>query len=246
MLNVILVDDEKKASATLKNLLARFCPDVQVLQDYQRIETAYHGIQERKPDLVFLDIELPDGSGFDLLGRFDNIEFDVIFITAYNEYAIKAFKYSAIDYLLKPVDIDELVHAVSKVERINSRRDEKYKVLLGNVNGTITNKLSVPIKGGLAFVNLNNIIRLEADGAYTVIIESGGIEHRSTRYLKEYEAILDSDLFLRVHISHIINLDKVKSFSRVDGFLVEMEDGSRIELSRRKKDEFFEKLRARE
>jgi two-component system, LytTR family, response regulator len=246
MLKAILVDDEKKASETLKKLLGKYCPQVEVLFDYQRVDAAVSGIKEHKPDLVFLDIELPDGSGFDLLSRFEIIDFDVIFITAYNEYAIKAFKFSAIDYLLKPVDIDELIAAVSKAQQLNTLRNAKYKTLLENVSSPTAKKISVPIRGGMAFVNIEDIIRLEADGAYTIIVEKDGKQHTSTRYLKEYESLLDNNLFFRIHASHLINLEKVKALKREDGLFVEMADGSKLEISRRRKDEFLEKLNIKE
>jgi two-component system LytT family response regulator len=241
-LKAIIVDDEKKASDTLRKLLDKYCPDVEILADYQSIETAFKGITAQNPDLVFLDIELSDGTGFDLLSRFNLIEFDVIFITAYSDYAIKAFKFSAIDYLLKPVDIDELIIAVSKVQQLISLRNIRYKTLLENIHTGNPLKISIPIKGGMAFINVNDIVRLEADGAYTLVVENDGKKHTSTRNMKEYESILDPQSFFRIHSSHIINLSKVMKFTRTDGFTVEMSDGSTIEISRRRKEEFLEKL----
>jgi two-component system LytT family response regulator len=240
MIKAILVDDEKKASETLKNLLRKYCPLVDVIAVYERVETAYLGIAELKPDLIFLDVELPDGSGFNLLSRFDVIDFDVIFITAYSEHAVKAFKFSAIDYLLKPVDIDELVEAVSKFQQLNSLRDVKYKALLENINSPIAKKISIPIKGGMAFINIEDIIRLEVIDRHTVVFE-GEKKHESIRSLYEYESILDDNVFFRINPSQLINLEKVKLYVRTEGF-VEMSDGSKAEISRRRKDELLERL----
>jgi two-component system LytT family response regulator len=242
MIKAILVDDEKKAVDTLRKLIDKYCPDVEITADYQRVDTAFKGIGEHKPDVVFLDIELPDGTGFDLLSQFDVIEFDVIFITAYSDYAIKAFKFSAVDYLLKPVDIDELIIAVSKVQQLNSLRNIRYKTLLENLHNPNSGKLSVPIKGGMAFININDIVRLEADGAYTLIVEDDGRKHISTNYMKEYESLLNPDVFLRVHASHIINITKIKKLIRGEAFTIEMSDGSSVEISRRRKEEILERL----
>lgn len=242
MLKACIVDDEKKGRDTLQKLLEEYCNEVEVTGQADSINSAYQFITKEKPDLVFLDIEMPQGSGFELLKRFDKINFKTIFVTAHEHYAIKAIKFSALDYLLKPVDVDELIHAVHHCANGNNgnHTHAHYTGFLENLtsNGK-GGKIALPVKEGVAFINPFDIIRFEADGAYTHIFTSGD-KYTATKNIKEYEQLLHEFSFFRAHNSHLINLKHVKRFTRVDGYYALMSDGVSVEVSRRKKDQFLQ------
>jgi len=197
-------------------------------------------IRQHQPKLVFLDVEMPGGSGFDLLRLLNQFNFKVIFVTAHSHYALKAIKFSAVDYLLKPVDVDDLVDAVTKAENeIHINHQSQYSRLLNNLEPGAVRKLAIPVKGGIAFLDPTEITRLEADGTYTHIY-SNGEKFTATKNIKEYEFLLQEFNFFRSHNSHLINLNHVKQFNRMEGYFVQMDDGSVAEISRRKKEEFIE------
>lgn len=240
MLKACIVDDEKKGRDILQFLLNEYCKDIQVIGQADSVDTAFDFINKHHPDIVFLDVEMPRGSGFELLKRFDKIDFKTIFVTAHNHYAIKAIKFAAIDYLLKPVDVDELIQAVNNA--INSPKNniqQHYSGLLENLETNRTGKIAIPVKDGTAFINPSDIIRLEADGSYTHIFTLTE-KLTASKNIKEYEELLQDLNFFRAHHSHLINLHYVKSFSRVDGYFANMSDGSSVEVSRRKKDHFLQ------
>jgi two-component system LytT family response regulator len=207
---------------------------------------AFIEITNHKPDLVFLDIEMPNGNAFDLLERFKEINFNIIFVTAYDHYAIKAIKFSAIDYILKPVDPEELVNAVSRFESQHENKqslDKKFKTLLSNVKPeNKLKKVGIPDGDGLIFINLADIIRCDSDGNYTYFILTSGKKIIVSRTLGEYEQMFMDDNFFRVHRSHLINLEHVKKYIKGEGGYVIMSDNSQVEVSRRNKNEFLEKL----
>jgi two-component system LytT family response regulator len=184
---------------------------------------------------------MPHTNGFDLLKRFPNPTFSVIFTTAYNQYAIQAIKFSALDYLLKPIDVDELITAVSKVEDKSKIDDERLNVLLKNIDTKTTKRLALPNDGGYSMIKVEAIIRCEASDNYTTFYIKDKKPILVSRTLKEFENMLPKDSFLRVHQSHLINIDKVEEYYKTDGAYVLMEDGSTVSISRRKKEE-FEKL----
>ena len=190
---------------------------------------------------------MPKGNGFDLLEKFDQVNFEVIFTTAYGHYAIKAIKFSALDYLLKPIDIDELNIAVRKVEdQINSTKDEQenesIKTLIENLNNTSMKKIAIPDLEGITFVDIDDIIRCEADRNYTCIHLKNGRKLLSSKVLKEYEKLFADYQFIRLHNSHIINLSHVKRYIKGEGGTVIMSDESSVDVSRRRKSEFLERL----
>lgn len=234
-----IVDDEKKGRDSLQHLLEENCKDVQVVGNAESVDSAYQLINKLQPDLVFLDVEMPQGSGFELLKRFEKVNFKTIFVTAHNHYAIKAIKFAAIDYLLKPVDVDELVAAVENAKRSSGQLHLQYTGLFENLESNRTGKLAVPVKDGVAFVHPKDIIRLQADGSYTHIF-TAGTKYTASRNIKEYEDILHELRFFRAHNSHLINLEHVRHFSRVDGYFAIMSDGSSVEVARRKKDLFLQ------
>lgn len=244
MIKACIIDDEKKARDILQNLLEHYCKEVEIIGHADSVENGYHFILEHKPQLVFLDVEMPRGSGFELLKKFDVVPFKTIFVTAHNHYAIKAIKYAAIDYLLKPVDVDELIIAVDRsLATLPSIINQQYAGLIESIDTNKTSKIAVPVKDGVSFIDPNDIIWMQADGSYTHIFTSSD-KFTATKNIKEYEDLLHDRGFFRVHNSYLINLKHVKHFSRVDGYFAIMIDGSQVEVSRRRKDQFLQLMNA--
>lgn len=246
MIRTVLVDDETDSLRILQRLLETYCSDICIVGTAEGVETALELIRATKPDLAFLDIEMIQGNAFDLLNQLVPLDFQVIFVTAFDEYALRAFKYSAVDYLLKPVDVDDLRHAVEKVA---ARFGEKgglsqIKTLLENVNAMQVSqqKMALPTLTGLSFVTISEIIRLESHGHYTRIFLGKGEQLMTTRDIKEYEDLLPQTLFYRVHNSHIINLQKIDKYQKGRGGYVIMEDGSSIEVASRRRQDFLQRL----
>ncbi|NII29561.1 response regulator transcription factor [Pseudoflavitalea sp. X16] len=243
MIRAVLIDDEPKNNRILKLMLEEFCPDVTIEGQADNAAAGVQLVQEVKPDLVFLDIEMPYGSGFDLLDQLKPIHFEVIFITAFNDYSLKAIKYSALDYLLKPVNIDELTAAVVKATQKVAIRNvnERIEALLYNLQKPqqAVQKLALPSKEGYVFVLLSDIMRCESKGGYTTFYIKGMEKVLASKNIKEYEPLLPDDLFFRIHNSHIVNLNCVKKYHRGRGGYLEMEDGTMIEVATRRKDELM-------
>ena len=213
----LIVDDEQPSREILNNYIVEFCDQIEVIGTASSIKSAYKSILRLKPDVVFLDIELKDGKGFDLLTMFDKIDFRVIFITAYSDYAIKAFRVNAADYLLKPVKIDELKSAVEKIVTASEfGYEDKIASVLKSINESkgYQPTLVVPNLKGFEVLRLNEIILCKADGYCTNFHLEGSRKIISSRNLKQYEAILPGDTFLRVHNSYIINLNHVTGYNR--------------------------------
>ena len=246
MIRTVLVDDEADSRSVLQRLLETYVPQVTVVGTAAGVDTAFPLIRELDPDLVFLDIEMIQGNGFDLLNKLQPFTFQVIFVTAFDEYAVKAFKYSAVDYLLKPVDIEELRNAVEKATvRTQDKLDlSPIRTLLENVGAMQLSqqKMAIPTVNGLSFVAINNIIRFEAQGSYTVLYITNGEPLMATRNIKEYEQLLPETIFCRIHNSHIINLQRIQKYQKGRGGIVIMEDGSEIEVASRRRQEFLQKL----
>jgi two-component system LytT family response regulator len=246
MIRTVLVDDETDSIRVLQKLLEKYCPQVAVVGTAEGVETALAVIQGTRPDLLFLDIEMMQGNAFDLLNQLRPLTFQVIFVTAFDNYAIRAFKYSAVDYLLKPVDIDELVSAVDRVAKRSQQKNivDQMQVFLDNM-GTFnlaTQKMAVPTVDGLIFINLKEVVRLEAKSSYTQILMENGEVVMATRTIKDYEDILPEGLFCRIHNSHIINLQKIEKYNKGRGGYVTLEDGSTIEVASRRRQEFLRRL----
>ena len=246
MIRTIIVDDETDSRSLLLKLLETYCPHVAVVGTAAGVDTALPLIREMSPDLVFLDIEMIHGNGFDLLNELVPLSFQVIFVTAFDEYAIKAFKYSAVDYLLKPVDIEELRSAVDKVSaRMQDKVDlSPIRNLLQNVGvmQLSQQKIAIPTINGLSFITMQDIIRFEAQGNYTAIYLSGGETLMATRNIKEYELVLPEAIFCRIHNSHIINLQKIQKYQKGRGGHVIMEDGTAIEVAIRRRQDFLQRV----
>lgn len=246
MISVVIVDDVKKSRETLEQMLLNYCPHTEVVGKAGSAKDAYKLITETKPQLVLLDIEMPNGTGFDLLEMFDQIFFEVIFTTAFDQYALKAIKFCALDYLLKPIDIKELIQSIHKAgERLGNQNDKgNFSHLLTNLKhkNSPTNKLALPTHEGLVFIVVQNIIRCVAEGNYTSIFFKDGKRIMTTRKIKDFEELLADHQFFRVHRSHLVNLNYIEKYFKGDGGYVVMVDGSSIDVARRKKEDFLERL----
>ena len=246
MIRTVLVDDELASIRVLKELLNAHCPEVEIIGEADNVHAALTIIPASTPDLVLLDISINDKTAFDLLNNFDSIEFQIIFVTAWDNHAVQAFKYSAADYLLKPVDAADLQKAIKKVSKRLHEKEviANLKVLQENIQAlqVLQQKMAVPTLHGLSFVQLQDIMRLEANGPCTIIYLSKGEQLTSTRIIKEYEELLPANIFYRVHNAHIINLNKVQNYHKGRGGNVVMEDGTSIEVAFRRREDFLKRL----
>lgn len=241
MINALIVDDETKAVVVLRKLLAEHSPEVKILGEASRVDKAIELIQEHKPQLIFLDIEMPGKSGFDLLEKIAERNFHVIFVSAHSEFALKAFRFSVTDYLLKPVGIEELKQAVKKVKDLIDGHSSGHSMQHASEFASIQT-LRIPTTEGTIFVYLSNIVRMEAEGAYTNVYVDNGKKYMVSDYLKQVEDLVDPSLFMRVHRSHTINLKKIKKVIDRNGLFAEMEDGALVEVSRRIKSDFLKRI----
>ncbi|MBL7941910.1 MAG: response regulator transcription factor, partial [Flavobacteriales bacterium] len=222
--------------------LGQYCPQVQIVDEASGVAEGFRKINEHQPDLVLLDIQMEDGTGFDLLEKIRQPSFSVIFTTAFDNFAVKAFKYAAVDYLLKPIDPDELVEAVGKVTRNKSGNNERIDHLLDLRNNNKLDRITLSSQDSFTVVKLDHILRLESDSNYTHFFLTNKEKITVPRSLKEFEELLPGDRFFRTHQSHIINLAYVKKFVKEEGGYVVMEDGSEVLVARRRKDEFIHVL----
>jgi two-component system, LytTR family, response regulator len=248
IMRAIIVDDEIKNRKLLRSLLEQFCPQVTIEGEAGSAAEAAAVIQQTRPDLIFLDIEMPYGNAFDLLDQLMPVDFEIIFITAFDEYTLKAIKYSALDYLLKPVNIEELQEAVQKASQKIHRRtiNQQLLHLLQNMGpGSKLSKIALPTQEGFVFAAIQDIVRLEAKGNYTHIFTSDRQHHVSSKTIQQYEKILPEKLFFRIHNSYIINLNFVKRYHRGRGGEVEMSDGTILEVAVRRKDAFLDLFKGR-
>jgi two-component system, LytTR family, response regulator len=245
MIKTIIVDDEKNNIGVLRSMLTSF-PDISIIADAGDAEEAYTIIKQLKPQLVFLDIEMPFGNAFDLLERLMPVDFEIIFVTAFDQYAIKAFRYGAMDYLLKPIIENDLRLTVTRaVERMNSKDvNIRLKKLLEQLHNEEVNtkKIALPTAQGVLFRDIDSIVRLEAESSYTRIFLNDGSKEIVTRNLKEFEESLPASSFCRIHNSHIVNLRYIKKYNKGRGGSLELTDGTILEVSSRKKDEFLRKF----
>jgi two-component system LytT family response regulator len=245
MLKCIIIDDEEKSRESLRILLNDFCEQVEVSALCQNVADGIDAITHHKPDIVFLDIQMQRETGFDLLNRLEKIDFEVIFTTAHSEYAIKAFKFSAIDYLLKPIDVTELQNAIDKVrKKAIPTIDDRLANLIQNLKPTSAQKfrLALPCTEGLVFVKVQDIVYCEADSNYTQVHLVNGTRHLVSRTLKEYEELLSDQDFFRIHNSYLINLNLVKNYVKGDGGYVVMNNGKSLDVSKRKKESFLSRM----
>lgn len=232
-MRAVIVDDERKARNSLKILLETFAPDLEIIGEADGVVAAYEMITRLRPALVFLDIEMPPSNGFDLLEKFDERAFDVIFTTAYSEYGIKAIKAEALDYVLKPVIAEELVEAVERARRRRDLKEEKEG-----------RKISLSDNSGVSFVHVNDILWCESDKNYTTVYLASSEKKVVSKTLKEFEEVLVPHGFLRVHHSNLVNLNAVEKYHKADGGTLELSDGSEVMVSRRKREGLFQRLKS--
>ena len=242
-LNAIIIDDEKNSQEAIKNLVEQYCSDIRIIAVADSLLTGIAAINKYKPNLILLDIEMPQESGLKIFNYFPEPSFDIIFITAYNKYAVQAFRLSAIDYLLKPLDIEELKEAIHKAKkkRANINTKQRYEALKSNLNN-IQSKLTLPSKEGYIIVNIKDIIRCEAQGNYTVFYTFKGEKIIVSKTLRIYEEMLPMDSFFRANRSNIINLNFIKSYNKLKAIGVMMKDGFLIQLAETKREEFLKKV----
>lgn len=248
MIKTLIIEDEQKSRDVLLKIIEKNCPELTVIGTAGNVAEGVEKIKSLKPELVFLDITMPDGSGFDLLEQVQGQKFDLIFATASNSHAIRAFKYSACDYLLKPIDTEELVSAVSRITKRKSDTPDMQNLsfLIQQLKKNDDNfqKITLPTGNAYEIINLKDIIRCEADGSYTYFYLTDKRKLMVSASLKHYEELLPEQDFIRVHHHNLINMNHVIRFLKEDGGYAVMTDGTKIEISRRKKDQFMERLKS--
>lgn len=236
-MKALIIDDEENSQELLESMLGLFCPTIQVAGTAASVQTGFVGIREHQPDVVFLDVQMGDGTGFDLLSLFDAVSFHVIFTTAYQEYAIRAFQYSAVDYLLKPISPEYLVKAVNKVQKLHHSEAE-IQILLDNIKQPEDKKIVVKTHDRIYALYIKDIIRCEADSSYTTLFLQNGHKIVVAKQLKEFDETLSSDGFMRVHQSHLINLNHLFYYQKGTNLVI-MNDESSVPVSAKKKEELL-------
>jgi len=245
MIKAIIVDDEVNAIKNLKWELENFCEDIEVCDSFVNPVEAISAINYLKPDCVFLDIEMPEMDGFQLLNSLKYRDFDLIITTAFDNYAIRAFKESAVDYLLKPIDSDDLVKSVSKIKANKNKSTlgfEFNKILESIVHKPKQSKISLPISGKIIFVKPEDIVYCKSDGNYTEVFYKGNKKEVLSKKIKEVETLINNDIFFRVHNSFLVNLNYISEFIKKDGQYLVLENGTSIPVSRTKKAKLLELL----
>ena len=241
-LRVILIDDELPSLENLQQKITEFCPDLKIVATTQKPEAAIKLIEELRPDVVFLDIEMPRINGFRMLNEIQEKDFEVVFTTAYNHYAIDAVRISAFDYLVKPISVNDLQNTVARLLK-NSEENPRQKLEIVPQNISLSkpqnDKMTISTSDGLEFFEIGSIIRIESSSNYSKIFFKDGKSILVTKLLKDFEEILLPYRFFRIHNSHLINLNYIKKYIRGDGGQVIMENNEVIDVSRRKKEEFL-------
>ena len=246
MIKAIIVDDEPYCCDALEILLQRYCPQVQVAEVCNSGESALSAIKELKPQLVFLDIEMPHMNGFELLEKLPAINFELIFTTSYDQYAIKAIRFSAMDYLLKPVDREELQQAVQKVvQRFDHPLPQQLEILLQKIHhpASTVQRIALPTMEGLQLIPIQSIISCTSSSNYTIFLLKDQQKITVSRTLKETEEMLEEHAFLLVHHSYLVNLNEIIKYVKGEGGYLVMSDSSAVDVSRSKKELLLQKLR---
>ena len=246
MIRTLLIDDEQHCNKTLRYELERHCPEVEVVGEAMSGEEGIERINRMKPDLVFLDIEMPGMSGFEMLRRLDPVNFDVVFVTAYDQYAIRAFRFAAVDYLLKPVISDQLREAIGRITARKQTTDRALQMntLIHNLQyGIKSPRIALPAGRGMDFVNIDDILYCSAESNYSHIVLQDGRKYTLAKTLKDIEGLFDQLGFFRIHQTYLVNLHKVQRYVRDDGGYVIMPNGEKIPIAKRRKEEFMSWLR---
>jgi two-component system LytT family response regulator len=247
MIRAIIIDDEKNAVDVLKIQLEQYCEGIELVATCQGGKEGIEAIRSYRPDLVFLDIEMPHINGFDVILATRQFNYNVIFTTAYDQFAIKAFKFSAVDYLLKPIDIQELQDAVERFKKNagDHSLQVKLELLMQHMNSrqNSSKKIALPTGNELQLVDTHDIIRVESDGNYAHIFLSGGKRITLSKTLKDVEESIKGMPFFRIHQSHLINIDHIDKVTKGESAYIVMRGGTLITISRSKKEEFFDLIR---
>ena len=244
MKKILIIDDEKPTREFIRRMLESFKLNAAIFIDGENVESGIKAIEEVQPDLVLLDIQMPDGNGFDVLRRTQYKKFEVIFITAFQEFAIQAIKFSAMDYILKPIDMEELQSSVTRaLDAIHQKADEsQFSVLQNNIQPNQKRKLVLKTLESIHVVDIETIIRCEADKNYTSFFLADGKRILVSKTLKDYDTMLSGHNFFRAQQSHLININFIERYDKQDGGYVIMKDGASVPLSPAKKDQFFQLL----
>ncbi|MEI6888874.1 MAG: LytTR family DNA-binding domain-containing protein [Bacteroidota bacterium] len=245
-IRTILVDDDKASLLSLKSLIEKHFSEVNVIGTAMTVKDAIALIDETKPEMVFLDVNLPDGEGFDVMEGVTYRDFQVIFVTAFDKYAVRAFEFSALHYIVKPATFEGLKTAFSRYKDSKEKEediDDRITVLKESLKG-VQEKIIIPSSNGLNIVKIGDVVRLEADDVYTTFYLSNGQKFVASKSMNNYEKVLEDLPFSRIHSKHLINLVYVKRYMKGKGGSVIMEDNSEVEVSVRKKADFLEKLKA--
>lgn len=246
MKKILIIDDEKPTREFIRHMLESFDLNAEIFTDGENVETGINSIEKIQPDLVLLDIQMPDGNGFDVLKRTQYKKFEVIFITAFQEFAIQAIKFSALDYILKPIDMEELQNAVKRaLDSIHDKTDEsQIMALQNNIQPHQKRKIVLKTLESIHIVDIENIIRCEADKNYTSFYLVDGKRILVSRTLKDFDLMLAGHNFFRVQQSHLININYIERYDKHDGGYVVMKDGASVPLSPAKKEQFFQLLQS--
>lgn len=241
---VLIIDDEKPTREFIRKMLESFDLNLEIHTDGENVTSGIEAIERIQPDIVLLDIQMPDGNGFDVLKGVSYKSFEVIFITAFQEFAVQAIKFSALDYILKPIDADELKNAVTNAIQLLShkRDDSQFHVLQNNIQPQLKRKLVLKTQESIFVVEIDDIVHCEADKNYTFFYLNDGKKILVSKTLKDYDTLLSGLQFFRVHQSHLINLNCVERYDKQDGGSVILKDGTAIPLSPAKKEQFFKSL----
>lgn len=246
MINAIIIDDEAKARESLKKTITTYCPEINILAMGNNVDEAVKLINQLSPDLVFLDIEMPNGNGFTLFDKIKNPTFNTVFTTAYEEYAIKAFRIAALDYLTKPIDFRQLQEAVIRYKNKQKieLKEQRLELLIENITNRPSefNKIALPDNEGYTMIKISDIIYCQADSSYTIVHLLNGKRIVTSKILKLIEELLPTQTFYRIHKSYIVNLNLIKQYIKIDGNQVVLENDIRLDVSERNKKDFLEKL----
>ena len=244
-IKAIIIDDEERARRVLSSMLKEYCfDDIEVISQCSNVPQGVLEINRKKPDVVFLDIEMPDYSGFELLEFFKDVDFEIIFVTAYNQYALRAFEVSAVDYILKPVKIDQLENSVKKLKKkLLLTMHDRLEVLKTNLQTNKIKKITVPVSDGLILIKTNEISHIDANGSYSILHLIDGSNMLVSKNLKYFNELLSNqDNFYRIHRSHIINVEYIKKYNRHESNIT-LENNQKIKVARDSKVKFEEKIK---
>lgn len=246
-MRTVIIDDESSVRETTKMFLELYAKDIELVDECASVAEGYESLCRNKPDLVLLDVEMHDGTGFDLLAKFEKLNFSVIFITGHNDFAIRAFKFSAVDYLLKPIDPEDLINALERARQLKDHEIDRFN-LMAKINkedfGKLPERIVLSDADNLYMIETRDIIRCKSEGNYTHFYLADGSDILISRTLKEYDEMFSGSHFFRTHQSHLINLNYFSRYNKKEGGFIVMKDGSEVPLAVRKKENLFNLIKS--